>query len=84
MSVRPITRRLTQHRQLVYGRGVGIELTVDEASFAGVSAWPLVSVLERFFARHVGVNSFTELSLQSRQRGKVAQWDVRPGQRPAL
>lgn len=84
MRVRPITRRLTQHRQLVYGRGVGIELTVDDASFAGVSAWPLVSVLERFFARHVGVNSFTELSLQSRERGKIAQWEVRPGHRPAL
>ncbi|MDZ4237279.1 MAG: type VI secretion system baseplate subunit TssF [Hydrogenophaga sp.] len=83
MNIHPITRRLTQHSQLVYGRGVGISLTVDDASFAGVSAWPLVSVLERFFARHVGVNSFTELSLHSRQRGKVAQWNVRPGQRPA-
>ncbi|CAN7208873.1 type VI secretion system baseplate subunit TssF [Acidovorax sp. Leaf78] len=82
VSIRPITRRLAQHRQLVYGRGVGVALTVDESSFAGVSAWPLACVLERFFARHVGVNSFTELSLHSRQRGPVAKWEVRPGERP--
>ncbi len=83
MSIAPITRRLPQHRPLVYGRGVGVEVAVDEAPFAGVSPWPLVAVLERFFARHVGVNSFTELALQSRQRGKIAQWAVRPGQRPS-
>jgi len=82
VSIQPITRRLAQHRQLLYGRGVGITLTVDESSFAGVSAWPLACVLERFFARHVGVNSFTELSLHSRQRGPLATWEARPGQRP--
>ena len=82
LSIAPITRRLVQHLPLVYGRGVGVQLTVDEAPFAGVSPWPLASVLERFFARHVGVNSFSELALDTRQRGQVAQWRVRPGQRP--
>lgn len=82
MEIRPITRRLAQHRPLVYGRGVGVSITVDEASFGGISPWPLMTVLDRFFARHVGVNSFTELALHSRQRGTVAQWATRPGQRP--
>lgn len=82
MGIEPITRRLTQHSQLVYGRGVGVRVMVDESSFAGVSPWPLLSVLETFFSRHVGMNSFVELSVSSRQRGKVAQWRARPGQRP--
>lgn len=82
MGIEPITRRLTQHNQLIYGRGVGVRVTVDESSFAGVSPWPLLSVLETFFSRHVGINSFAELSVHSRQRGKVAQWRARPGRRP--
>ena len=82
MAITPITRRLTQHSQLVYGRGVGVQVSVDETPFAGVSPWPLLSVLETFFTRHVGMNSFVELGVQSRQRGKVAQWRARPGKRP--
>lgn len=82
VGISAITRRLPQHGQLVYGRGVGVSVGVDESSLAGVSPWPLMAVLERFFARHVGVNSYTELALDSRQRGRIAQWRVRPGQRP--
>lgn len=80
--IEPITRRLQQHRQLVYGRGVGVRVTVEDAPFAGVSPWPLAAVLERLFARHVGINSFTELELRSRQRGRLARWPARPGNRP--
>jgi type VI secretion system protein ImpG len=83
LALEPITRRLPQHRQLVYGRGVGLRLVVDDAPFAGVSPWPLAAVLEQFFSRHVGINSFTELELHSRQRGRLAIWPARMGQRPA-
>jgi type VI secretion system protein ImpG len=84
MTITPITRRLPQHRPMVYGRGVGVEISVDESPFAGVSPWPLMAVLERFLARHVGANSFTELAVQSRQRGHIGRWAVRPGQRPVI
>lgn len=82
VTIEAITRRLPQHRQLVYGRGVGVRLTVDDAPFAGVSPWPLAAVLEQLLTRHVGINSFTELELRSRQRGRLAQWPARPGHRP--
>jgi type VI secretion system protein ImpG len=83
MELAPITRRLPQHEQLVvYGRGVGVNVTVDESSYGGISPWPLMAVMERFFARHVGVNSFIELALQSTQRGKLANWPLRVGSRP--
>jgi type VI secretion system protein ImpG len=84
MRIEPITRRLPQHRQLIYGRGVGVHLGMDEPPLAGVSPWPLANVLERFLSRHVGVNSFTELHLHSRQRGPLARWTPRPGQRPGI
>ncbi|WP_280190997.1 type VI secretion system baseplate subunit TssF [Delftia sp. PS-11] len=84
LRIEPITRRLAQHRQLVYGRGVGVHLGMDEPPMAGASPWPLANVLERFFARHVGVNSFTELQLHSRQRGPLARWSPRPGLRPGI
>lgn len=84
LQIEPITRRLPQHRQLVYGRGVGVTMSVDEAPLAGVSPWPLANVLEHFFVRHVGINSFTELNLHSRQRGTLARWLPRMGQRPAV
>ncbi|HNT39595.1 MAG TPA: type VI secretion system baseplate subunit TssF [Rubrivivax sp.] len=83
LAIEPITRRLPQHRQLVYGRGVGLRLLVDDAPFAGVSPWPLAAVLEQFFSRHVGINGFTELELHSRQRGRLASWPARMGRRPA-
>ena len=44
---------------IVFGRGVSLELEVDEIPFAGVSLWLTGAVLEQFFARHVSINSFT-------------------------
>jgi type VI secretion system protein ImpG len=78
----PITRRLPGAGPLTYGRGVGIELNVDEGQFAGTSPYLFGAVLERFLARHVGLNSFTETRLVSAQRGEVARWAPRFGTRP--
>jgi type VI secretion system protein ImpG len=66
----------------VFGRGVALELEVDELPFAGVSPWLLGAVLEQFFSRHVGVNSFTEFSLRTIQRGLISTWKPRIGRRP--
>jgi type VI secretion system protein ImpG len=42
----------------------------------------LGSVLEVFFTRHVSINTFTETALHSVQRGGIAAWSPRIGQRP--
>jgi len=42
----------------------------------------LGAVLEQFFSRHVGVNSFTEFSLRTIQRGLISTWKPRIGRRP--
>jgi type VI secretion system protein ImpG len=82
LAVRPINRRVPQTGPIVYGRGVSLDLMVDELPFAGVSPWLLGAVLDQFFARHVSVNAFTELSLASIQRGAIARWSARIGKRP--
>ncbi|MBC7503003.1 MAG: type VI secretion system baseplate subunit TssF [Herminiimonas sp.] len=77
-----ITRRLPQRGPIVFGRGVGIELTVDESLFAGSSPYIFGAILEQFLARHVSVNVFTETTLRSLQRGVIGSWRPRIGNRP--
>jgi type VI secretion system protein ImpG len=81
-SLTPVTRRLPGHGPLAFGRGVAIDLKVDEAQFAGSSAYLFGAVLERFLARHVGLNTFIEVRLDSAQRGRIGQWAPRFGTRP--
>ena len=82
VSAKAITRRLPQKGPIMFGRGVGIELVVDEQLFAGTSPFMFGAVLEQFFARHVSVNVFTETSLRSLQRGVIGRWSPRIGRRP--
>jgi type VI secretion system protein ImpG len=82
LSLRPVTRRLPRPGPLVFGRGIELTLTIDEDSFAGTGAFLLGLVLESFFTRHVSLNTFTETVLRSVQRGEVARWTPRPGERP--
>jgi type VI secretion system protein ImpG len=82
VTVRATTRRLPGIGPLVFGRGVAAEIMLDEASFAGSSPFLFGSVLDRFLARHVSINSFVETTLISASRGKVHTWPVRFGNRP--
>ncbi|MET1077923.1 MAG: type VI secretion system baseplate subunit TssF [Pseudomonas sp.] len=80
----PITRRLPGSGPLTFGRGVSIELTLDESQFAGTSPYLFGCVMERFLARHVSLNTFIELHLHSAQRGELGRWPPRFGARPVL
>lgn len=82
--IAPVTRRLPGSGPLVFGRGVQLDITVDELRFAGLSPYLFGCVLERFLARHVSINVFTELALSSLQRGPLAAWPPRFGARPVL
>jgi type VI secretion system protein ImpG len=80
-SLNAITRRLPGQGPLVFGRGVGGKLEIDEAAFAGMSPYLFGAVLERYFSRHVSINSFTEMSLHSSSRGEISKWPPRFGTR---
>jgi type VI secretion system protein ImpG len=53
-------------------------------AFAGGSAFVLGAVLNHYFARHVSINSFTELVLRSQARGEINRWATEWGVRPTL
>jgi type VI secretion system protein ImpG len=59
-------------------------LTFDETAFEGMGVFLLGSVLERFFAKYVSINSFSETVLKSIQRKEIVRWPARLGRRPAL
>lgn len=84
VSYSPVVRRIPMIGPISYGRGLEIALTVDESAFEGAGIAVLGSVLERFFARYVSLNSFTQLRLQSATRGVVKTWPVRVGCRQMI
>jgi type VI secretion system protein ImpG len=83
VRLQTITRRLPFAGPLSFGSGVGIDLELDDHAFQGASAYLLATVLERFFAQHAAINSFTQMRLISVQRGLVKAWPPRAGERPA-
>jgi type VI secretion system protein ImpG len=79
-----IVRRLWAPGPLAFGRGLEITVHIDELAFEGASAFLLGSVLDRYFARHVSINSFTETVLRSENRGEINRWGQQWGARPTL
>lgn len=81
VASKPVHRRLPLAGPIIYGRGLEITLTCDEAAFEGSGAFLLGAVLERFFARYVSINSFTETVIKSLDRGEIMRWPARIGSR---
>jgi len=79
-----VVRRLRAPGPLAFGRGLEITVHLDELAFEGASAFLLGSVLDRYFARHVSINSFTETVLRSENRGEINRWGQQWGARPTL
>ena len=81
VKVRPTVRRLPIPGLITFGRGLQVDLDVDELAFAGASAFLFGSVMEQFFSRYVSINSFTETVLRSASRGEIMRWVPRCGER---
>lgn len=79
-----ITRRLPVSGPVAFGRGLEVALTFDETAFEGTGVFLMGAVLERFFAKYVSINSFSETVLKSIQRKEIMRWPARLGRRPAL
>lgn len=84
VSVRPVVRRLPGGGPISFGRGHQTTIMVDEMAFEGGSAYLLGAVLDRYFARHVSVNSFVETILHSGSRGEISRWLPHWGTRPTF
>lgn len=81
VSVQPLVRRFPLPGPVAFGRGLEIALEVDELAFQGASPFLFGAVMERFLARHVSINSFTETVLRSGSRGDIMRWVPRCGTR---
>jgi type VI secretion system protein ImpG len=84
IEVRPAVHRLPVPGPISFGRGLEIDVTMDESAFEGTGAALLGAVLDRFFARYVSINSFTRTRALSSSRGEIMAWPVRIGTRPAI
>jgi type VI secretion system protein ImpG len=84
VTVGRVVRRLPARGPIAFGRGLEITVDVDEMAFEGGSAFLLGAVLDRYFARHVSINSITETVLRSQSRGEINRWMPNWGTRPTL
>jgi type VI secretion system protein ImpG len=82
VQMKQVVRRLPMPGPITFGRGVEVKVEVDDLSFEGASAFLLGCVLERFIARHVSMNGFTQLRLHSIGRGDILNGRPRCGARP--
>ena len=84
IASRPVVRRIPGPGPISAGRGLELTLTIDEAPFGGAGGILLATVLDRFFAKYVSINAFTETVLRTPERGEVMRWPIRTGRRPVL
>jgi len=81
VDARPVVQRLPLAGPITFGRGLAVELRVNEEAFGGAGSFLFGSVLEKFLSRHVSINSFARTVLNSETRGEVARWPARVGMR---
>lgn len=84
VGYRPLSRRVQTAGPISFARGLEVAVMFDEDAFEGASAFLLGAVLERFFAKYVSINSFTETVVSAEGRGKIMRWPARVGQRHVL
>jgi type VI secretion system protein ImpG len=80
----PIVRRIPGAGPVCAGRGLQIKLTIDDTPFGGAGGILLSAVLDRFFAKYVSINAFTETVMHAPDRGQVMRWPLRLGRRPVI
>jgi len=84
VTAKAVLRRIHEGGPIAFARGMEVKVTVDEYSFEGIGAFLLGAVLNHFFARYVTINVFTELVLNSVQRGEIKRWPLMAGRQTNL
>jgi type VI secretion system protein ImpG len=73
--------RLISENGITFARGTRVELELDEDMFAGGGVFLFASVIERFLGEYVSINSFSQLSVRTKQRKEaLREWPPRAGQ----
>ena len=80
----PISRRVPTPGPIAFARGLEVGVQFEDAAFQGSGPFLLGAVLERFFAKYVSLNSFTETVIRTSERGEIKRWPTRIGLRHTL
>ncbi|HEX7381469.1 MAG TPA: type VI secretion system baseplate subunit TssF [Nevskiaceae bacterium] len=70
VEAEPTTAWVPDERHAGVVRGTRIKITIDEGHFIGTGVGAFAAMLDHFFALHVQVNSFTQLSVISSATGE--------------
>ena len=77
--------RVISENGISFARGARVEIEMDEEQFTGSGVYLFASVLERFLAQYVSLNSFSQMVARTRQRKEVLhEWAPRTGQKILL
>lgn len=77
--------RVISENGITFARGTRVDMLLDEEQFVGGGVYLFASVLERFLALYVSLNSFSQLVATTKQRKEVLhEWQPRAGQRILL
>jgi type VI secretion system protein ImpG len=80
----PIVRRINDHGQVAFVRGLEVVLEFDETAFEGTGVFILGSVMNVFFSKYVSINAFTETVIKTSDRGEIMRWPAKLGARKTL
>ena len=81
LSSRHVTKRIGQS----FTRGVQVTVEFDEDKFVGAGLYLFASILERFLAQYVSVNSFSQMVAKTIQQKEIMKkWTPRSGNQELL
>jgi type VI secretion system protein ImpG len=84
ITSRPVVRRAAHPGPIAFVRGLEVAVTFVDEAFEGSGPFLLATVIQRFLAKYVTINSFTEMVFCSDSRGEIMRWQSNPGQRHAI
>jgi type VI secretion system protein ImpG len=80
LKSRPSFARILSENGITFARGTRVEMHFDEENFVGGGVYLFASVIENFLGQYVTLNSFSQMSLATRQRKEVVRlWPPRAG-----
>lgn len=81
----PSHARIVGEQGIAFARGQRVEILFDEEQYVGGGVYLMASVLERFLALYVSLNSFCTLAARTRQRKELLrEWPPRSGWKTLL
>ncbi len=85
ISSRRKTARITGGASIGFCRGIELEITFDPEKYAGIGAFLMASVLDKFVGLYASINSFTRLSTRMRNSAEPFKvWPYRVGDQTVL